>query len=393
MSDKSKKYAERWSSSLQSNYGVPSLAIASGKGSILTAVDGKKYLDFLGGIATSVLGQAHPAVVTAVSKQIKTLGHVSNFYMHPGVIDLAQALQEMVGEKSARVFFCNSGAEANEAALKLSRKLGRTRVVAAQGAFHGRTMGALSLTGQPKKRDPFTPLLSEVVHVPYGDIESITQAIDGDTAMVIVEPIMGEAGVVVPPKGYLKTIRKLCTKHGALMVVDAVQTGVGRTGEWFGFEQEGITPDVITLAKGLGGGLPIGAMIAIGKAGKLFAPGDHGSTFGGNPVACASALAVIKVIRKEKLLPKVKKKGARIKKVLSTCDGVLEVRGEGLLIGIVLKHPDAVHVQELLQDRGVLVNAATDSVIRIAPALTVSDAQISKFLSVFTKVMQEVSYV
>ncbi len=390
MSGKSLRNQTRWSAALQPNYGTPSLAIVSGKGCILTDVDGKKYLDFLGGIATNVLGQAHPAVVSAVTRQIKTLGHVSNFYSHPGVIELSEELQKLVGDKTARVFFCNSGAEANEAALKLSRKTGRTRVVATQGAFHGRTMGALSLTGQDSKRAPFKPLVPGIVHVPYGDIEAMKEAIDSDTAMVILESIMGEAGVVVPPKGYLKSIRKFCTKHGALLVIDAVQTGMGRTGDWFGYESEGIKPDIITLAKGLGGGLPLGAMIACGKASKLFKPGDHGSTFGGNPVACASALAVIKVLKKERLLSKSKKHGEIICKAISGMEGISEVRGRGLLLGIVTIKPIAVSLRDALQERGVLVNAATEDVIRIAPPLIVTEKQISKFVKVFESVLKEV---
>jgi acetylornithine/N-succinyldiaminopimelate aminotransferase len=390
MSTKSVRNQTRWSAALQPNYGTPNLAIVSGKGCILTDVDGRKYLDFLGGIATNVLGQAHPAVVSAVTHQIKTLGHVSNFYSHPGVIELSEELQKLSGDKNARVFFCNSGAEANEAALKLSRKTGRAKIVAAQGAFHGRTMGALSLTGQESKRAPFTPLVPGVVHVPYGDIEAMKVAIDSDTAMVILEPIMGEAGVVVPPEGYLKSVRKLCTTHGALLVIDAVQTGMGRTGDWFGYESEGIKPDIITLAKGLGGGLPLGAMVACGKASTLFKPGDHGSTFGGNPVACASALAVIKVLKKERLLAKTKGQGEMIKKAISGIEGVSEVRGKGLLLGIVTSKPIAVILRDALQDRGVLVNAATENVIRIAPALIVTEKQINKFVKVFEAAIKEV---
>lgn len=271
-----------WSKAIQPNYGIPPIALVKGKGAIVYDVDGKKYLDFLGGIATNLLGHAHPVIIKAVMKQMSTLSHVSNFYMHPQVLQLAQSLQKMTGDKNAKVFFCNSGAEANEAAIKLSRLTGRTNIVAARGAFHGRTMGAISLTGQPAKRDPFKPLLRKIKHVNYGDIAALRRAVTSKTAMVILEPIMGEAGVVVPPKGYLKAAREICDKTGALLVIDAVQTGMGRTGTWFGYEVEDITPDVITIAKGLGGGLPLGAMIALGGASNLFKPGDHGSTFGGN---------------------------------------------------------------------------------------------------------------
>ena len=279
---------KRWQRAIQDNYGTPTIELVSGKGSIVKDSEGNSYLDFLAGIATNVLGHAHPAIVKAVSKQVSTLGHVSNFYAHPNVLNLAEKLQKLTGDKSARTFFCNSGAEANEAALKLSRKTGKKRVVATKESFHGRTMGALSLTGQPSKRNPFKPLIKGIVHVPFGDSKAMKRAITSKTAMVIVEPIMGEAGVIVPPADYLKNIREYCNQKGALLVFDCVQTGMGRTGDWFGYEYSGIKPDVITLAKGLGGGLPLGAMIALGSASQLFTAGDHGSTFGGNPLATAA---------------------------------------------------------------------------------------------------------
>ena len=294
-----------WNKSLQANYGTPTLELVSGKGATVIDSKGDQYLDFLAGIATNVLGHAHPAVVKAVTKQISTLGHVSNLYAHPNVIALAEKLAKLTGDKSARVFFCNSGAEANEAALKLSRKTGRTRIVATKESFHGRTMGALSLTGQPEKSKAFKPLIKGVTHVPYGDMGAMLKKVNKKSAMVIVEPILGEAGVIVPPHGYLQALRELCDDTGALLVFDCVQTGMGRTGDWFGYEYSGIKPDVITLAKGLGGGLPLGAMIALGGSADLFQPGDHGSTFGGNPVATAAALAVIKTIESKKLLKRV----------------------------------------------------------------------------------------
>ena len=383
-------YSTRWERAVQASYGVPQLTIAKAKGSVITASDGKKYLDFLGGIATSALGHAHPKIVEAVSKQIAALGHVSNFYMHPGVIALAEKLQEMTGDPKAKTFFCNSGAEANEAALKLSRLTGRTQIVATQGAFHGRTMGALSLTGQPSKRDAFLPLLPGIVHVPFGDLTAMRAVITKKTAMVIVEPILGEAGVITPPRGYLKGIRDICDKTGTLMVLDCVQTGMGRTGVWFGYESENIKPDVITLAKGLGGGLPLGAMIALGAAAKLFKPGDHGSTFGGNPVCCASALATIREIEVKNLLKRVSKYSVLLQESLSKINGVKEVRGEGFLLGIVLKRKVAVQMRAALQKRGVLVNAPTENVIRIAPALNVSKVQIEIFLREFERAMKGV---
>jgi acetylornithine aminotransferase len=372
-----------WTNTLQSNYGTPTLELVSGNGVVVTDSKGNSYLDFLAGIATNVLGHAHPAVVKAVSKQIATLGHVSNFYAHPNVLGLSSKLVALTGDKSARVFFCNSGAEANEAALKLSRKTGRTRIVATKESFHGRTIGALSLTGQPSKRDPFKPLIKGITHVPYGDMGAMLKKVNKKTAMVIVEPIMGEAGVIVPPHGYLQALRELCDETGALLVFDCVQTGMGRTGDWFGYEYSGIKPDVITLAKGLGGGLPLGAMIALGDAATLFAPGDHGSTFGGNPVATAAGLAVISTIEKSELLERVSKVGIELMAELALIDGVKEVRGAGLLIGIEFTEPIAKQVTKDLEKHGVLVNGNSETVIRIAPPLIVTDRQIGKFITVF----------
>ena len=375
---------------MQGNYGVPAITLKSGKGIVVTDIAGKKYLDFLGGIATNVLGHAHPVIVKAVSKQIATLGHVSNFYSHPSGIALAAKLQELTGDKHSRIFFCNSGAEANEAALKLSRKTGRSRVVATVGSFHGRTMGALSLTGQPSKRDPFKPLLKNVKHVTFGDISAMRRVVNKKTAMVIVEPIMGEAGVIVPPFGYLKELRDICNEHGVLLVFDCVQTGIGRTGAWFGYEEEKIRPDVITLAKGLGGGLPLGAMITLGSTTPQFAPGEHGTTFGGNPVAAAAGLAAIEFITKTNLLTTVKSYEKRLKIKLSAVKGVTQVRGRGLLLGIVLDGAYAKNLAAKLADRGILVNAPNEETIRIAPALIVTKVQIDKFITIFTQCIQEV---
>ena len=379
-----------WSDVMQGNYGVPAITLKSGKGLVVTDTVGKKYLDFLGGIATNVLGHAHPVIVRAVSKQIATLGHVSNFYSHPSGIALAAKLQELTGDNTARVFFCNSGAEANEAALKLSRKTGRSKIVATTGSFHGRTMGALSLTGQPSKRNPFKPLVKNIKHVTFGDISAMRKAVNKKTAMVIVEPIMGEAGVIVPPFGYLKQLRELCSEHGVLLVFDCVQTGIGRTGTWFGYEEEKIRPDVITLAKGLGGGLPLGAMISLGTNCPQFAPGEHGTTFGGNPVSAAAGLAAIEFITKNRLMVSAKSFEKRLKIKLGAIRGVTEVRGRGLLLGIGLDGGYAKALAAKLSDRGILVNAPNDETIRIAPALTVSKVQIDRFITVFTQCMQEV---
>ena len=386
---RNKTMINRWKGSVQNNYGTPSIALVKGKGLVVTDADGKQYLDFLGGIATNILGHAHPAIVKAVTKQVATLTHVSNFYAHPNAVEVAEKLASMTGDKNAKVFLCQSGAEANEAALKLSRRTGKVRIVAAQGAFHGRTMGALSLTGQPSKREPFLPLVKGVKHVSYGDIEAMRKAVTRKTAMVIIEPIMGEAGVIVPPADYLQELRALCDAKGTLLVIDAVQTGMGRTGDWFGYEYSGIKPDVITLAKGLGGGLPLGAMIALGKAADLFQPGDHGSTFGGNPVTTAAALASIKFIEVQKILKKVEKQGSYLMQELAVIPGVAEVRGAGLLLGIELQTLKAADVAAALQSEGVLVNAANPTTIRLAPALIVTDLQIKKFLTIFKKVMSD----
>ncbi|CAN2196969.1 ArgD Ornithine/acetylornithine aminotransferase [Candidatus Nanopelagicaceae bacterium] len=380
---------KRWQKALQDNYGTPTLELISGKGSLVKASDGKTYLDFLAGIATNVLGHAHPAIVKAVTKQISTLGHVSNFYAHPNVLELAETLQKMTGDKSARTFFCNSGAEANESALKLSRKSGKIRIVATKEAFHGRTMGALSLTGQPSKRNPFKPLIRGIKHVPFGDSIAMKRAINKRTAMVIVEPIMGEAGVIVPPVDYLKNLRQYCDDNGALLAFDCVQTGMGRTGDWFGYEYSGVKPDVITLAKGLGGGLPLGAMIALGKASHLFEAGDHGSTFGGNPVATAAALAVIKSIEKEKLFNNVNAISEYLLTEIALIEGVQEVRGAGLLIGATLDQPVAKKVVKKSQELGLLINAPGESIIRIAPALNISMKQAEKFVTIFTQAVKE----
>jgi acetylornithine aminotransferase len=382
------KYGEaNWQALFQSNYGTPKIQITSGKGCYVVDDKRKRYLDFIGGIATNVLGQAHPAIVKAVRKQIATVGHVSNLYANPTSMALAEKLIELTGVASARVFFCNSGAEANEAALKLSRKTGRKVIVSTSGSFHGRTMGALSLTGQADKRDLFAPIIKKIKYVPYGDITALKRAINRRTAMFIVEPIQGENGVITPPAGYLKAAREICDANGALLVIDAIQTGMGRTGFWFGYEHEEITPDVITLAKGLGGGLPLGAMIAIGPAATLFKVGEHGSTFGGNPVSCAAGLAAISEISKGSLNERALELGEFLKKELMKIEGVTEVRGRGLLLGIGLEQEWAKEIANLLMAKGVLVNAPNSNTIRIAPALIVTKSDCVKFVKIFKEVM------
>lgn len=378
----------KWDEVMMDNYGTPGIELVRGEGIFLFDSSGRKYLDFLGGIATSLLGHAHPEIISAVTKQISTLGHVSNLYAHPTALQLAKQLTEMTG--GGRVFFCNSGAEANEAAIKLSRLTGKSRIIATDGAFHGRTMGALSLTGQPNKRAPFEPLLPGITHVPFGDLIAMEEALAlGDVAMVIVEAIQGEAGVILPPPGYLLALRELTTRYGALLACDEVQGGMGRTGKWFSYQHEGVIPDIVTVAKGLGGGLPLGAIIAVTPAAQLFTPGSHGSTFGGNPTSCAAAIATISVIESTQMLESNHRLGRVLKDGLSSVDGIHAVRGIGLWIGLDLE--DAPAVTKELQTLGVLVNAAGSQTIRIAPPFIVTESQISEFISLFGQAIRKVA--
>jgi acetylornithine aminotransferase len=369
---------------MMNNYGTPPVALASGDGAVVTDVDGKSYLDLLGGIAVNILGHRHPAIIEAVTHQLSTLGHTSNLYATEPGIALAEALVDQLGaDAQVRVFFCNSGTEANEIAFKITRLTGRTKLVAAQGAFHGRTMGSLALTGQPAKQAPFEPLPGDVTHVPYGDTEALAAAVDDDTAAVFLEPIMGEGGVVVPPAGYLVAARELTARHGALLVLDEVQTGVGRTGAFFAHQHDGITPDMVTLAKGLGGGLPIGACLAVGAAADLLTPGLHGSTFGGNPVCTAAALAVLRVLADEDLVGRADVLGKALSHGVESLGHPLveHVRGRGLLRGIVLTAPAGKAVETAARDAGFLVNAATPEVIRLAPPLVITEPQIDSFVN------------
>ncbi|MGN9812933.1 acetylornithine transaminase [Micromonospora sp. BQ11] len=373
---------ERWRQSMMDNYGTPSLALVAGSGAVVVDEAGREYVDLVGGIAVNALGHAHPAVVAAVSKQVATLGHVSNLYVAEPPVALAELLLALAG-RPGRVFLANSGAEANEAAFKLSRLTGRSHVVAARGGFHGRTMGALALTGQPAKADPFRPLPGEVTHVDYGDVAALEAAVTEATAMVILEPIQGENGVVVPPPGYLAAARRITARRGALLVLDEVQTGVGRTGHWFAHQADGVEPDVVTLAKGLGGGLPIGAALAFGRAAELLGPGSHGTTFGGNPVSCAAALAVVATIANEGLLDHVKRVGERLRRGVEALGHPLvgEVRGAGLLLGVVLTAPVAAVAAEALREAGFLVNPVQPGVLRLAPPLVLTAAQADAFLA------------
>jgi acetylornithine aminotransferase len=376
----------RWQGALMNNYGTPRLPLVRGEGARLWDADGNEYLDLVGGIAVNALGHAHPAVVRAVSAQIASLGHVSNLFVAEPPVALAERLLELFG-RDGKVFFCNSGAEANEGAFKIGRLTGRSHMVAAQGGFHGRTMGALALTGQPGKQQPFLPLPGDVTHVPYGDAQALAAAVTQETALVVIEPIQGENGVVVPPAGYLKAARAITAATGALLVLDEVQTGVGRTGHWFEYQaHEGVLPDVVTLAKGLGGGLPLGATVAFGRAADLLRPGQHGTTFGGNPVACAAGLAVLDTIAGEGLLENVKRQGERLRDGIEGAGGgsrhplVDHVRGAGLLLGIVLTEPLAPRVQQAAQDAGFLVNAPAPDVVRLMPPLNLGDDAVDAFL-------------
>ncbi|WP_326559409.1 acetylornithine transaminase [Micromonospora sp. NBC_01796] len=383
---------DRWSQSMMDNYGTPSLALVRGNGAVVVDEAGREYVDLLGGIAVNALGHAHPAVVAAVSKQVATLGHVSNLFVAEPPVALAELLLALAG-RQGRVYFANSGTEANEAVFKLSRRTGRTHVVSTVGGFHGRTMGALALTGQPTKADPFRPLPGDVTHVPYGDVAALEAAVTDDTAMVILEPIQGESGVVVPPAGYLTAARRITSAHGALLVLDEVQTGIGRTGHWFAHQAEGVEPDVITLAKGLGGGLPIGALIAFGAAADLLGPGTHASTFGGNPISCAAALAVVSTIANEGLLDHVKRTGERIRRGVEALGHplVAEVRGAGLLLGLVLNAPAAPALAGVLRDVGFLTNPVQPNVIRLAPPLILTAEQVDAFLAALPAALDAVT--
>ncbi|MGW4463686.1 acetylornithine transaminase [Micromonospora sp. NPDC004704] len=383
---------DRWSQSMMDNYGTPSLALVRGNGAVVVDEAGREYVDLLGGIAVNALGHAHPAVVAAVSKQVATLGHVSNLFVAEPPVALAELLLALAG-RQGRVYFANSGTEANEAVFKLSRRTGRTHVVSTVGGFHGRTMGALALTGQPTKADPFRPLPGDVTHVPYGDVAALEAAVTDDTAMVILEPIQGESGVVVPPAGYLTAARRITSAHGALLVLDEVQTGIGRTGHWFAHQAEGVEPDVVTLAKGLGGGLPIGALIAFGAAADLLGPGTHASTFGGNPISCAAALAVVSTIANEGLLDHVKRTGERIRRGVEALGHplVAEVRGAGLLLGLVLNAPAAPALAGVLRDAGFLTNPVQPNVIRLAPPLILTAEQVDAFLAALPAALDAVT--
>jgi acetylornithine aminotransferase len=392
-----------YSGAVMGTYGLPKRVLVRGDGCEVWDAEGRAYLDFLAGIAVNALGHAHPRLVDAVSTQLATLGHVSNLFTSPSQVRLAQRLLALVGVGTAgapshgAVFFSNSGAEANEAAFKIARRTGRPRIVAATGGFHGRTMGALALTGKEAIAAPFAPLPAGVQHVPYGDHEALAAAIDEDVAAVVLEPVQGEGGVHVAPAGYLRLARRLTREHGALLVLDEVQTGVGRTGQWFAFAhpdalggQEPDWPDVVALAKGLGGGLPIGATVALGDAAGLLGPGMHGSTFGGNPVSCAAALAVLDVVTDDDLLANVRARGEQLTAGLAV-DGVEHIRGQGLLLGVELAGVPAAAVVDAALDAGFIVNNVTPSTIRLAPPLVVTEQQVDRLVQAWPRILATAS--
>ena len=382
----------RWSDVMVPSYGEPTLTLVRGDGATVWDDAGNSYVDLVAGIAVNALGHAHPAVVAAVSRQVATLGHTSNLVANEPSLRLAERLLALTG-RDGRVFFANSGAEANEAAFKMARRTGRPSVVAADGAFHGRTMGALALTGQPAKRAPFEPLPGGVSFVPYGDTAALAAAVDGSTAAVVLEPVLGEGGVVPAPAGYLETAREVTRASGALLVLDEVQTGIGRTGAWFAHQAAGVEPDVLTLAKGLGGGLPVSACLAFGDAAALLLPGQHGTTFGGNPVSCAAALAVLDTIEADGLLERAESLGKALSAGISGLGHplVATVRGAGLMLGVVLTAPVAAEVETAARRHGFLVNAVGPDVVRLVPPLVLTDTQADSFLSALPEVLDAVS--
>lgn len=385
MGTRNDEYLARYQRSVLGVFGLPPLVLDHGSGCHVWDVDGNRYLDLVGGIAVNALGHNHPALVAAISKQAAEAIHVSNLFTSPGQIELAERILEVAGApEGSAVFFANSGAEAVEAALKLSRRTGRSGVVAAEGAFHGRTTGALALTHKAAYREPFEPLIPGVVHVPYGDEAALRSAVDADTAAVVLEPLQGEAGVLAAGTAYLRLARELTTAHGALLVLDEIQTGIGRTGTWFAYQQAGIVPDAITLAKGLGGGVPIGALVTFGaEVSGLLTAGQHGSTFGGNPLAAAAGLAVLETIEREGLLAHVREVGDHLAAAIVALDHplVTGVRGAGLLRAITLAADVAPALAVLAREAGFIVNPVAPDAIRLAPPLVVTAAEIDTFVA------------
>ena len=383
---------EAYADSVMNTFGLPKRVFVRGEGCYLWDAEGRRYLDLLSGLAVNALGHAHPTVLSAVTGQIATLGHVSNFFATPAQVALAERLCRMTGAEEARVFFTNSGTEANEAAFKITRMTGRSKIVSTEGAFHGRSMGALALTHNPKYRTPFEPLPSEVIFVPYGDPAALASVVDDTVAAVVLEPIQGENGVVVPPTDYLAKARQICDQHGAMLWMDEVQTGMGRCGSWLVHVDQGVTADIVTVAKGLGNGFPIGACIATGGVSRLLGPGSHGSTFGGNPVAAIAGLAVIAVIERDELLQRVKTLGDHVTAaIMNSGHPVISgVRGRGLLQAMILEKPIAQAVVDAALASGFVINAPRPDVLRLAPALIISAAELDSFLNVLPSLLDSV---
>ena len=386
---------QRWDRVMARNYGTPAGSIVRGEGSRVWDADGRPYLDLVGGIAVSSLGHAHPAVIGAVEAQVRRVAHTSNLYLNEPAIALAERLVEILGLPETRVFLCNDGTTANEAAIKtvLRAQGGRKRFIAAQRSFHGRSLGSLALTGKAAIREPFAPFGLDVTFVDYGDEAALSAAVDDTTAAVFLEPTLGEAGVVPPPPGYLRHARAVCDKSGALLVLDEIQAGIGRTGRWFGHQHEGIAPDIVTVAKGLGGGLPIGACLAVGRVAEALQKGDHGSTFGGNPVSCAAALAVLDTIEKDGLLEHVDNLGASWRAQLEEAGGddVEAVRGRGLWLALAVREGLAPALETAARRHGFLVNAVAPDAVRLAPPLILTTDEATSFATALPTILAEAS--
>jgi acetylornithine/N-succinyldiaminopimelate aminotransferase len=384
---------EAYTDSVMNTFGLPKRVFVRGEGCYLWDAEGRRYLDLLSGLAVNALGHAHPTVLSAVTGQIATLGHVSNFFATPSQVALAERLSSMTGASEARVFFTNSGTEANEAAFKITRMTGRSTIISTEGAFHGRSMGALALTHNPKYRLPFQPLPDEVIFVPYGDSEALASVVDETVAAVVLEPIQGENGVVVPPDGYLARAREICDQHGALLWLDEVQTGMGRCGSWLVHVDQGVAADIVTVAKGLGNGFPVGACIASGQASRLLGPGSHGSTFGGNPVAAIAGLAVIAVIERDGLLDQAKELGDHLQRTITQLSHPLitGVRGRGLLQAVILAEPIAAAVVDAALAAGFVINAPHPDVLRLAPPLIISATELDSFVNILPSFLDHVA--
>ena len=366
---------ERWEHNIMNNYGTPAIVLDRGQGARVWDVDGREYIDFLAGIAVNILGHAHPVIIEAVTKQLSTLGHVSNFAAHKPGLELAERLIALVGQPG-KVFFCNSGAEVNETAIKIARLTGKSHIASLEHSFHGRTMGALTLTGQPKKYEPFRPLMPGVTFSEPNDIEGLRAAITPETSAFWIEPIQGEGGVLPMTREFMQASRQICTDNKALFVVDEVQTGIARTGKWFAYEHSNVEPDILLLAKGLGGGVPIGACIALGEYADLLGPTTHGSTFGGNPMSSAAALAVLKVVEEDNLMGRALEIEKAFRAGLENAPGVVDVRGEGAMIGLKLAGDYAPAVEKRARELGLIINAPNAEIIRLVPPLVLTDEDI-----------------